>query len=165
MKGEGNPFAKMLYLKGGLPGLLAGKLVFFIILSSTLFYIVHKFTDNRKIILLSESILIALITYSILIFYNNTVALIVMTTFNVSALIFKFILMPLLLSVVAVITFYYASGSRQIIHYVGLLTCVLTVYIPLQLGELNLMEYFLYLILVTPANLLLIYFSSKYTGR
>lgn len=79
---EANPIGRALYLSQGLVGLLIGKLLTFIPLSIMVIVFETKFRSLRWFRETTETVILGLITYSLIIFLNNFVAIIVITFFE-----------------------------------------------------------------------------------
>lgn len=79
---EANPIGRALYLNHGLAGLLIGKLMTFIPLSTMVIVFETKFRNLRWFRETTETVILGLIAYSMIIFLNNFAAIIAITFFK-----------------------------------------------------------------------------------
>ena len=79
---EANPAAVMLYTRFGLVGLLAGKVAVFIVFSTLFLILELRYSQVNWFREASESTLLGMIAYSLIVLYNNFLAIIAVQAFK-----------------------------------------------------------------------------------
>ncbi len=75
---EGNPFGALLYMKYGVIGLFLGKFIFFIPFSLTVLTLERRYAHVDWLCRANEIAILGLLAYSLVVFLNNFVAIIVL---------------------------------------------------------------------------------------
>jgi len=157
IEGEGNVFAKKVYRRWGLAGLLAAKLIIYMVAVTVFFY----FSTSKHLYSLVEIAALFLIAYSIMIFYNNILALMVLADKRISEALYKILLLPLLTLSSAALVYYYLSRGNRYLTIAGITPCIVSLVVPLTMGSLDALGLLAYVTIVMGIVAVLVYLASR----